>query len=93
MLVLLAGTTIESMGRLEVVLWTDWVLEFKPDKEILCGDTVGGETIVLLAVKAGVESAAKESELDRSVYKVCVTLMDVPDTAIDIETLPRSELL
>lgn len=93
---LLGGAIIELIERLEVGLWTDWVLVFKPDKEILCGDAAGGDRMVLLVVKTAgvrVEFATREAELEWDVYNVCVTLMDVPDTPTEIETLPTSELL
>ena len=49
------------------------MLAFKADKDILCTDNVGGETIVLLAVRATevrVEGVAKEIELEWDVYNV-----------------------
>ena len=88
---LLGGTIVEATERLNVVLCTVWVLALKPGKE-----TLGGERAVLLSGKGDdiiVEEASRESELEWDVYNVSVTLMDVPETLIDIETLPRSELL
>jgi hypothetical protein len=93
---LLGGTIVEATERLNVVLCTVWVLALEPGKETLCSETLGRERVVLLSRKGDdiiVEEAGRESELEWDVYNVSVTLMDVPETLIDIEILPRSELL